>query len=161
MSNIQQQIKELQEKRINEIINDESLSKLQKLNLFEEEKLFKIEDYIQDEEIFKEWVDELTLLVKEEKGQNCCICDTFLSPSEIDAEKYTTLHLSEIDTYLECLIEDNDEEYDGMIFDYNKPLPIVTARGSKLTIDKTPQEVLDKVYDYAITNKVCGYKIDW
>lgn len=161
MSNIQQQIKELQEKRINEIINDESLSKLQKLNLFEEEKLFKIEDYIQDEEIFKEWVDELTLLVKEEKGTNYCMCDTFLSPSEIDVDKYSTLYLSEIDTYLESLIEDNDEDYDGMIFDYNKPLVVVRARGSKLTIDKTPQEVLDKVYEYTITNKVCGYKIDW
>ncbi len=163
MSTLKEQIEALKQQRIEEIINDGSISKLEKLELFSNENLFKIEDFIQDDEIFKEWSEELVSMVKSEKAREgySVIVDTFLSPSEHDIEKHTVLDLHDISWILEGLIEDNDEEYEGEVFDYPNPLPVIRARGSKLTINKTPSEVLDKVYEYAITNKVCGYTIDW
>ena len=161
MSNLKKQIEELKEQRIQEIINDDSLTKLEKLKLFSEEDLFEIKDYIQDDVIFKEWVDELTVMVKEQTKRDRVTTDTFLSPASHDFDKYSTLYLYDIEYVLENLLEDHDEDYDGELFDYHNPLPVVTSRCSDLTINKTPAEVLDMVYQYAITNKVCGYEIDW
>jgi hypothetical protein len=161
MSNLKEQIEALKEQRIQEIITNNNLTKLEKLKIFNEESLFNIESFIQDDEIFEEWVNELILKVKEETKRDWVIIDTFISPSECDLDKYSTFYLFEIESLLENLIEDNDEDYEGKVFDYPNTLPIVTARSSELTINKTPQEVLDKIYTYAITNKVCGYKIDW
>ena len=88
--------------------------------------------------------------------------DSFISPSEQDFDRNSTLYLYDIEYLLENLLEDHDEDYEGYVLDYPNPIPVITARGgSKLTIDKTPTEVVDKVYEWAIANKVCGYKIDW
>lgn len=161
MSNIKKQIELLKEQRIEEIIADNNISKLEKLKLFKEESLFGIESYIQDNEIFEEWVAELVLKIKKDRRKDFVIVDTFISPSEYDFERYETFYLFEIKDILENLIEDYDEDYEGEVFDYPNTFPVVTARNSKFTINKTPQEVLDKIYAYAITNRVCGYKIDW
>ena len=166
MSNIKEQIEALKEQRIQEIINDEILSKLEKLKLFSEENLFEIKTYIQDNRIFKEWGDELKEKVKEEDKSEFShlrhiIIDTFISPSEYDFDRHSTLYLWNIEWILADVIGDIDEDYEGEVFDYPNPIPVITTRGSELTINKTPQEVLDKVYEWAILNKVCGYKIDW
>jgi hypothetical protein len=161
MSNLKEQIKALQEQRIQEIINDDSLTKLEKLKLFAEEALFETEDYIQDDLIFKEWVDELTLMVREETKRDWAMTDTFLSPASHDFDKYSTFYLYDIEYLLDNLLEACGEDYEGNIFDYPNPIPVVTARSSNLKINKPPAEVLDKVYEYAIKYRVCAYKIDW
>lgn len=161
MSTLKEQIEALKEQRISEIINDTSITKLRKLELFSEEGLFGIEDFIRDKNIFKEWVEELQSMVKSENGGNHALIDTFLSPASIDLDRHRTFHLYEVADILFGLMEDTDEEYEDEVLDYPNPLPVVTARRSKLTINKTPAEVIDKVYEYAITNKVCGYTIDW
>ena len=98
MSTLKEQIEALKQQRIEEIINDDSISKLEKLKLFSDENLFEIEDYIQDDEIFKEWIEELVSMVKSENGSEGrrVLVDTFLSPSVHDIEKHTVLDLHDI-----------------------------------------------------------------
>jgi len=84
MSTLKEQVLQLQEQRIQEIINDPNLNKLEKLKLFTDENLFKIEDFIQDRKIFSDWCIELENKVKEEKNRDYVFIDTFLSPAKID-----------------------------------------------------------------------------
>lgn len=161
MSSLKEQIEALKEQRIQEIINDTNLTKLEKLKLLADENLFEIKSYIQDDEIFKDWQEELTAKVKAETKRDRALVDSFLSPSENDFDRNSTLYLYDIEYLLADLIEDHDEDYDGDVLDYPNPIPVITARSSELTIDKTPAEVLDKIYEWAIANKICGYKIDW
>lgn len=178
MSEIQKQIELLKEQRIQEIINDESISKLDRLELLEKENLFGYAPYIQDE--FPEWEKEIIELEKIEAerilkegspdpNEICArmfyqskMVDTRWDPSESLYEKHDLVSYSRLLNSLEENDEEDFEEYydengnskDGLI-------TIMTTRHPRVILRKSKQEIIDKLYDFCIANKIIGFKMDW
>jgi hypothetical protein len=150
---LQEQIKQLQEQRIQEIINNESISKLDRLNLIKQERLFNIAPYIQDE--FKEWGEEFKEQLKLENPSSFCMIDSFYDPSTFDFEKYETIYYDEIEDILDNLVVDDDDGFTGDNY------IVFTNRQSKTVFRKSKQEIIDKIYDFCIANKYIGFKMDW
>lgn len=147
------QISQLKEQLIEEIIKDESLTKLQKLRLLAEQNLFPISSSVKDEKIFVDWIEELEIKVKKENV--FVIVDTFLSRN---LERYEIFFFYEVETLLENYIY---SDFDGDITNCPDLMPVVKDRSLGLTIERTAKEIVDKIYDYAIKNRICGYENDW
>ena len=163
MPTLQEQIAQLQEARIQEILAL-PISKIEKLKLLETENLFGYAPYIQHE--FPEWEEEAMELEKalaekqfaEGKSEHGMfyhskMTDTIFDPSTFNYEKYETVSYADaLENMLEKL--DEDEDRNGMVV-------AVTTRGPYTELLKTPEEVIDKVFDFCIKNKLVGYKNDW
>ncbi len=155
------------------------MSNLDKLCAFDTENLFSIESYLIDEKIFENWINELKQQIQEiypditiEEGDNFLLY-TFLSPRNCSIEKYETFYFSDIMHVLESPIvdffDDNpDITFNGENIDCPIPIPIIWAtfypKNSEtqyFKIAKTPKEIIDVLYKYAVKHKVSGYKFDW
>lgn len=149
--NLQKQIEALKEQRIQEILDDNTLSKIDKLKLFETEQLFICAPYIQNE--FPEWVAEAKTLAKAEIKDRSTIeyysimTDSIFDPSNDKYEKYETV------SYAEELEDLNSEESDLIV--------VITTRGPAISLIKTRQEVIDVVFDFCVKNRFWGFKNDW
>lgn len=175
---LQKQIEALKAQRIQEIKDDNKLSKIEKLRLFEKEQLFQCAPYIQDE--FTDWEKEAIELekieaeriLKEGSDDPREICarqfyqskmtDTIFDPSTFYYEKYQTVSYADaLESCLESALEDmSEEEYDAV----DKVNPIITAittRHPYTELKKSYNEIVDKVYEYCIENKIWGFKNDW
>jgi hypothetical protein len=165
--NLQEQIKQLQESRIQEILDDNSISKIEKLKLFDKEKLFDYADYIQTE--FPEWEEEAMALEKalaekqfaEGKSKLMAegkpilyfskMTDTIFDPSTFEYEKYETVSYADA---IENMIRRKKVDSEGKIV-------VVTTRGPHTELKKTPEEVIDKLFEFCVKNRLIGYKNDW
>ncbi len=151
---LKDQIKELQTLRIQEILEDDSIDKLAKLKLLKDEKLFDVARWLQSP--LQDWESELEVIVN--KKQPYAITDSIFSPSEYWAEKYQTIFFDE---FLESYFESVDwEEIDGLEVeptDYR----VVTDRSFNMEIRKTKEEIVDKVFEFAVANKLIGYINQW
>jgi hypothetical protein len=156
---LKEQIKQLQEARIEEIIAS-SVSKIEKLKLLEKEKLFKYAEYIQEE--FTDWEVEAVQLEKElaekqfaegksEDGffYHSKMTDTIFDPSTFEYEKYETVSYA---SALERMLRNVDESGNVVV---------ITTRGPRIELIKPVNEVIDKVFEFCVTNKYVGYKNDW
>lgn len=156
--NIKEQIEQLKEARIQEIINDELISKIDKLKLLETEKLFGYAPYIQHE--FIEWEKEAQEQDKAISKKDWSMTDSFLSPSESEYEKYDIVSYVEA---LEIFFQNCEEEFedgnDGP-FDGERYV-VITCRSSNIIIQKTKQEIIDAIYDFCIMNRIIGFKNNW
>lgn len=141
MSEIKEKLKELKEQRIEEILNS-SESKGNKLKALADEQLWYIDGYVIDP--FTDWQNEL----QEQLGEKWLICDErFLYNTEW-IQRHETI-------YLHNCFEDYDENSDEEVV-------VFTTRGEKQVSYMRPvKEVLDRVYEYAIKNKIVGFQMDW
>ena len=175
---LQKQIEALKEQRIQEIMDDNNLSKIQKIKLFEKEQLFKYAPYIQDE--FPEWQKEAIQLekleaeriLKEGSDNPHEICskqfyqskmtDTIFDPSTFYYEKYEIVSYADsLNLCLERAFEDmSEEEYDALDKD-NPIITVITTRHPYIELKKPYNEIVDKVYEFCIKNKIWGFKNDW
>ena len=153
MKDLKSQIDSLKEQFIQEIINDDYLSKLEKLKLFYEENLFHVASSIKDEYIFENWIEELENKINNKTGRRT-IVDTFLD----SFERHEIFLFHEVDRLLENYIYRDSEEG---VYDCPDVIPVLKCRTSGLTLEKTSKEIIDRLYDYAIKNRICGYTIDW
>lgn len=156
--NIKEQMEILREARINEIINDESIPKLDKLRLFGNEKLFDYASYTQEE--FIEWERDAKEQYKNGGGSGSAMTDTIFAPSVNEQyEKYENVSYPEA---LEAFFENYEYELDDdKLADFDGKYTVVTCRSSDIKIQKTKQEIIDAVYNFCITNKIIGFKNDW
>jgi len=175
---LQKQIEALKLQRIQEIMDDNNVSKIQKIKLFEKEQLFNCAPYIQHE--FPDWEIEAVELEKLEAErilkEGCDnpneICakqfyqskmtDTIFDPSTFYYEKYETVSYSDsLQNCLENALEDiSEEEYDAVDKD-NPIITVITTRHPHTELKKPYNEIIDKVYEFCITNKIWGFKNDW
>jgi hypothetical protein len=162
---VRDKIKLLQKERIQEIINDNSLSKSDKIRLLDEESLYGYASFIQHE--FKKWEKEALELEKLEAerilkegtsnhlyGRDICL-DQFYQSKIIDYPLIRSNYVR-YEEVSYCYIMDELEDYPD-----NELITVLTTRHPKIELKKTKEEIIDAIYNYAISNKIVGFKLDW
>jgi hypothetical protein len=148
-----------------EILNNDSLSKLDKLKIIEEKRYWGYAEYIQHE--FKQWEKEALKLEKKEaqrilkegSDDSYEICaeqfyqskmtDSIFDPSTFKHERYQRVSYYK---ELKDLFEDNSEE---------EIITVITTRHPRVELKKTYQEIVDSVFEYACKNEIIGFINDW
>lgn len=170
---LKDQIKELQALRIQEILEDDSINKVEKLELLENERLWGVANHIQQE--FREWEKEILELERLEaqrlfdSGKNdpreiCTrqfyqskMVDTIFDPSRSDYEKYQQVSYADV---MRDLLDNSYDGEDEEDVDANM-IAVMTTRHPVVTLWKSRQEVIDKIFEFAVQNKIVGYKNSW
>lgn len=148
----------LKEEIVNEILADESLSKIEKLEKIEKNKLWGYATYIQDE--FPEWTEEF----KKELGVAHPCIDSMFDPSHFKHEKYETVSYSDELKYLEDHFEDYADDYDedeDEVMNTVATYPVLTNRTNDKKVWKTKEQIIDAVFKHCVKEKIVGYKNDW
>ena len=149
-----EQIEALKAQWIDEILNDPTTTKLQKLKLLEAHNLFDYEDSLTG--AFDDYEQELVDLIaatgpKSKWGSDYTpITDNILNNGDNHRYERFSFHdwLYYIDEY---------ENTPGLI-------TVATARGDEykgFVIQKTKDQIIDKIFDYCVENRVIGFTIDW
>lgn len=143
------------EERAEEILNDSSLSSLDKLATLEEERIWLYAAFIQDE--FSEWEVELLKKFKEEVPQHndddddVPIMDSIFSPSHMRYEKGAQVSYADA---LQNLVVDGDDD-DPLI-------PVLETRSKPVVrLQKRLSEIADKVLEFCKQNEIVGFVNDW
>ena len=126
MATVNEQIKALQEIRVQEILNDNSISKIKKLKLLAEENLWPTASYIQHE--FKKWEFEAIELERLEaeriKKENPVKWAKAREWAEVAIENWRVTK-PEGDVLIDEYISKRKEGYEGNISDF------LTSKGIK------------------------------
>jgi hypothetical protein len=173
-SGIKDRLELLKAERVDEILNDDSLSKIDKLKTIEKEKLWGYATYIQHE--FSDWEKEVIELERIEaerllelgdlSGTDICyrvfyqskMTDSIFDPSRMIYEKHESVSYAEA---LEmCYDEHFDENEDEAETD-NPLITVITTRHPFTVLKKPYKDIVDCVFNYACENKIIGFKNDW
>lgn len=144
----------IREEFINEILNDNSLSKVEKLQQLTDLRLWGVDCFISG---FSDgWETECAIEEErraiadgKEKGKDyiCGFCDC---PLYEDYDRHSVIYYVDI---IERALENREE--DGTIL-------VATCRGDYHSeIYKTADEVIDHIFDFAVENKSIGFELDW
>jgi len=149
------ELSKLEDECVALILSDTNLDKFSKLQLIEKLKLWEYDSFINN--IFTVWEDEASdeekrLAIADGKipGKDyfCRISDCTLL---YNYDKYQIVSYIDI---LHNMMQDLEEE-DSMFI-------VAQCRGDyHATIYKTPQEIIDYIYDYAVEHKSIGFTFDW
>lgn len=140
------EFKKLKEERVNDILNDDTLSKIEKLKTIEDEKLWGHSKYIQNE--FKEWEKEAKALEKleaerilregsDDPHEICAkqfyqskMTDSIFDPSHMEYKK------RELVSYADALLKlAEDTEEDSLI-------AVITTRHPYVELNKSFEEIM-------------------
>lgn len=176
-SGIKDRLELLKAQRVEEILNDDSLSKIDKLRTIEEEKLWDYSRFIQDEfASFNgcEWQNEAIELEKKEAerllelgvGDDICakmfyqskMTDSIFDPSLFIYEKYEIVSYARA---LELAHENHLCEVNSEEFDENPLMTVITTRHPYTELKKNYLDIVDVVFNFAVKNKIVGFKNDW
>ena len=155
LKKLKQKIKNAKKEALKEILEDDSILSLDKLDLLTEMNLGSIGDWVPD--IFEDWkieCNELERLSSIAAGKSpddyiCTITDDHILG---DYERHETVYYNE----LLKMLQENHED------DMSKEILVISNRGDhKSELKKTLKEVLDKVTGYAIANQEIGFVFDW
>lgn len=124
-----------------DILANKKLTKIQKLKKLEKDGIWGYANSVQHE--FSEWEKEFSKV----KGVSCI--DSIYDPSNECYDKYSDISYA---NSLEDLVYDVDE--DGLI-------TVLTNRSNSAVIKKTPEEIIDVVFDFCVKEKIIGFKMDW
>ena len=157
MSNLKELIKELQEARVYEILAVSTTTKLEKLEIINDEKLFPYASFIQHE------FGKIEDYFKAKHKQDYYIFDSIFSPSTDLINKY--FHKNEHISYPNalCLFAQNYCDYYHIkgLETHNPQMLILSERYSGIEVFLNFNEITDIVYSYCIENKIIGYRNDW
>ena len=135
---LQETIARAKEKFLNTIIEDNTISKIEKLQLISDNDLFGTKGWIQD--LFTEYEEEF----KVKLGGRAMLDDWFHFQ---EFERHRMVNLAEIFEYF-------NEDDDDMI-------TILKDRYTGKTFKISKYEFIDTVYDWCIKNKCIGFQWDW
>ena len=150
---LREKISSLKEEALQEVINDNSLSKVQKLRLIDDYDLLDYHEWINHP--FAEWNDEVFELERIE------------AQKLLNEGKITYFHQSSmVDDDINHHCENKGErisyaDYLDSIEEYEDKIPVLTTRNPHITLYKTYEEVVDYLYDYCLMNKIIGHVFDW
>lgn len=182
MSKVKEQLEALKGARIQEILDDTTTSKIEKLQLLENENLFNYAPYIQHE--FLDWEKEAVELEKLEaerilsegsdNSHEICarqfyqskITDSIFDPSTFNYEKYETVSYADalelaLEQHFENLEDEEDEPTEEELDEENPLMVVITTRHPYTKLKKRYSEVVDVVFDYCVENEIVGFKMDW
>lgn len=146
----------LRKEILSDILGNNELTKLGKLKLITEQRLWRVHPYVQNE--FKDWENECNEKEKESRLKDtktvrgfvydCTTNDSFLRNDNKD--KYATyIYIDEINNIL--------EEYE-----LTDDFLVMTNRGDYETkLYKKVSEVIDRICDYCLENEIIGFTFDW
>ncbi len=158
----------LKEERINEILNDNNLSKIEKLEIIETEKLWGYASFIQHE--FVQWEKEAIELEKieaerileEGSSDSNEICakqfyqsrmtDSIFDPSTFLYERCEQVSYAD---HLSRILEFHENEGD------NPLITVISTRHPCIELKKPFKEIVDAVFEFACNNKIIGFTNDW
>lgn len=142
---------------LDEVLNNDSLSKFEKLEVITNEELFGIADWIQTG-MFRDWEIECNALEKKavesdpnnsEGSYVCTITDDYFTISDFYEDRRETVYFMNA---LENLLEEPED----------LEIVVVSNRGKYGSkIYKKPAEIIDRVCDYCFENKIIGCVVDW
>lgn len=153
-------IGKMKEIAVQEILNDDTLSRYEKLEAIESNDLWETESWIQhpfqQSDYGKAFLEELKQH-PEESGYVCTIMDDIMS-RDCDHRGQKI--------YLSCYFEedhpddyDTPEEYEEFL---NSPVAILTSRGRPpRKMEITQKEFMDHLWNWAMTNKCAAWHFDW
>ena len=136
---LQKTIEDAKFKLLNAIINDNEISKVEKLRLIDDNNLFTIDSYIChvfDDQYKQEYLNKI--------GQRAIIDDWFHMR---EYNRHETVNLADV-------VENIEDDEDDMI-------TIFTNRSNRETFEISKYEFIDTAYDWCIKNKCIGFQIDW
>lgn len=136
---------------IKSIIEEETLTKIEKLDLIKKYNLFELDCYICDpfkEKYEQDFINELKSEMIEDKF---FIVDSIIDNSDYD--RHQTVYFTDIIQDLIYSLEDETN--------LNEEVKVLSCRGVKDTLNKSVNELIDVVFEYAITNNTIGFVFDW
>jgi hypothetical protein len=148
-------IKNIKEHLTNDILNDLTLSNLEKLQLIKEHNLFKVEPFILHvfEKYLPEYqqqiIDSGTFDFSKRSVDNLTFDDWFF-------ERGTERH--EMVDFVEIIEMFNDPVFPT---DPEELVTVLVNRTTDHTFDITGEQFLQDIYDFAVENKVIGFTYDW
>lgn len=151
-----EKFEEARKERVQEILNDDSLSKIEKLITIEEERLWGYATYIQS--AFPKWEEEIKLLYEEAKGNRPyheAMIDDIFDPSVTDYDKHAIVSYGNT---LAGLIEEQDDIDED---EEDPEIVVMTTRGIKVELKKKYSEIIDAVFDFACKKEIVGFENDW
>lgn len=151
-----EELRKAKQVAINEILNDDSKDRIDKLIELTENDLWPVEDWLSH--LFREWEKDCVELEKKaaiadgkdpDKDYVCSIVDDYFVLNEVYHNRHETVHFyKEIENLLGC--------------NKKKELVAVSNRGEyNSKVMKKPQEIIDKILDYCFENKTIGCVVDW
>lgn len=156
---IKKKVEDVKQEVLKEILEDDSLSKVEKLEIISENQLWPVSDWI--DEVFTEWENECRENEKKaaiadgkdpDKDYISDITDDYFVLNEIFYDRRATVYYMDAIEGLEYRIDDKGGE----------EIVVVRNRGNyKSVVKKTPQEVIDRICDFCFENKVIGCVVDW
>ncbi len=144
---IEKQFKEIKEELIQSIISNDSLSKIEKLKLFDENNLFIIDGYIG--RIFDKQKDAFKKFLKFTLNYNEIYTYDYFDINEYS--RHTAINLYHL--LLSYIKEANDIDFN------DKFIIILKSEDNNFKI--SINEFIDIVYDFCIENKMIGFTYDW
>lgn len=145
---LEKRLNKVKEELLQAIINEESMSKLERLYLIEQHKLFDYEGYIQ-RPLNEKYLPILTESVKGKGGKNIIADSWPVIETDYRDRGDLILMTNELQYALEC-----EDENDGMI-------EVIRDRRTKESISITYQQLESEIYDWCIKNKKIGFFFDW
>ncbi len=151
MKNLKQQIAELQKERIDEIVNDPTIGKLEKLRILEQERLFRFDPFFSNP--FKEYVKELELNVNEKRNRTYSRINDIFNGS---LERYHDVSFAD---FFEDYFYDNYD--DNLVNEPSTLYPICESQHTNDKIFKTKDEIIDIIFNHCLEHKIVGFTFDW
>jgi len=148
-------LKKVKDDLLSEILEDDSLSKVEKLGAICENDLWPVSDWV--DHVFTDWEKECIENERQaaiadgkdpEKDYICTITDCYFIINEFFYDRHATVYYLDA---IERLLESDSDK-------------VVVARNRgeyHSVVEKTPQEVIDRICDFCFENKVIGCVVDW
>lgn len=153
-------LEKIMNKRAKAILEDESMSLSERFHELEYYNIFKREIHVPMPSPFEIWKDEFRNFIIQDcqsKGiavPEIKIEDEFYDLAAGNAPRYYDVNYGLLFHKMECALDEESDEYaESFLVLYNPP--------SKHALRKTPQEIIDCVYNYCVKKRVWGFKYDW
>lgn len=142
---LQRTIKEAKEKLLNAILNDNEISKVEKLQLISDNDLFGSQSWICDpfeDEYHSEYLEQL-----KSKGITNPIVDDYIQHQGYS--RYETVYM--VDLVENIAYAKNEDDL----------ITIYTNRNTNDKFKISRYEFIDAVYDWCVKNKIISFVVDW
>lgn len=141
------------------ILEDDTLSRYEKLELLEDNDIFHAKIWVQHPFKKTKWHDDLLERIKnnpDETGYACTIIDDYFNNCYL--ERHQTLHVK---SYFEDEPSKDDPNYESLM---EKKVTILNNRGKpeyRQEVQISYREFLDFMWEWCIENECYGWEMDW
>jgi hypothetical protein len=154
-------IKNLKEELINEVLNDNTISKLEKLRVISDENLFPYASYIvspfHDTKYYREYLEIVSQNPEYQKRYNhdrtgrSCHAEDYFHRREYD--RHQTIDFADTLEWMDDDYDDDESDKKGIVIFRNST--------TKDVCSITSEQFIDCIYNWCVKNKKIGFIFDW